>query len=325
MAKSPEAFMPLWIADYLADTMHLTARQHGEYMLLLMYSWKQNKSLPADDRSLRQIARATDDEWQEDKGVVMAFFDEADDGFRQDRLERERAKAVVRYNAQAAKSAAGVAARAANRSPQVKPQVRPEVEPQVKPQDNLTHNSHSSYEEIPNTQDKKRAGYSQEFNAFWSAYPRNTNMSKAKAFESWKRSGAAEVPIADMLKAVAGYKAFVVREQARKGGYVVKHAQGWLTERRWEPYLETESIFAAAAPKSDWGDEKLGWTTFKNSIPATVWTSFFAECVPSDDGRVLTAPSAFVRDRIEAQYASRLRSIFGPEFQVALKPVKMSA
>lgn len=310
--------MPLWIADYLADTMHLTARQHGEYMLLLMYSWKQNKSLPADDRSLRQIARATDEEWQEDKSVVMAFFDRSDDGFRQDRLERERAKAVVRYNAQAAKSAAGVAARAANRSPQVKPQVRPEIEPQVKPQDNLTHNSHSSYEEIPQTQEKKRAGYTEEFNAFWSAYPRNTNMSKAKAFESWKRSGAAEIPIADMLKAVAGYKAFVAREQTRKTGYTVKHAQGWLTDRRWEPYLESEPVLRAAAVAApDWGNAEPRWSKFKSGLAPAAWQSFFAPCRLADEF-TLMAPSPFVRDQIDTRWGQTLDAIFGPQFRVML-------
>lgn len=161
--------------------------------------------------------------------------------------------------------------------------------------------------------------YPEAFEKFWKAYPRTDNMSKADALKAWKQVARDLPPIDDLLRAVAGYRAFVAKESARKSGYTVKHAQGWLSGKRWEAYLEPAPLLSAVSQR-DWADEIPAWAGFKKTIPATVWTNFFAVCqLEPGPPAVLQAPSAFVRDRIDAQHGSALRAIFGPEFEVMLK------
>lgn len=87
-------WMPLYIGDYLGDTMELDAAQHGAYLLLLMYYWR-NGPLPLDDAKLAQIARTELRVWKKTVGpVVKAFFRERDGRLHQKRADAEIAKAA---------------------------------------------------------------------------------------------------------------------------------------------------------------------------------------------------------------------------------------
>ncbi|HAD1120104.1 TPA_asm: DUF1376 domain-containing protein, partial [Salmonella enterica subsp. enterica serovar Typhimurium] len=44
MATLP--YMQLYIADYLADTMHLSAEEHGAYLLLMFNYWQTGRAIP---------------------------------------------------------------------------------------------------------------------------------------------------------------------------------------------------------------------------------------------------------------------------------------
>lgn len=66
--------MKLYVADYLADTTHLTTREHGAYLLLLMAMWRAGGKLPANDVKLAKIVGMTAREWADVRLSILAFF-----------------------------------------------------------------------------------------------------------------------------------------------------------------------------------------------------------------------------------------------------------
>jgi uncharacterized protein YdaU (DUF1376 family) len=90
MAALP--YMPLYVADYLADAAHLTALQHGGYLLLLMNYWQRGKPLPNDDVQLARIARMGRKEWNANKAELRSFFYEEENLLKHGRVESELAK-----------------------------------------------------------------------------------------------------------------------------------------------------------------------------------------------------------------------------------------
>jgi uncharacterized protein YdaU (DUF1376 family) len=66
-------WMPLYVADYLADTAHLSAAESGAYLHLIMHYW-QHGGLPDHDELLRRISRMTPQEWRLSKTILAGFF-----------------------------------------------------------------------------------------------------------------------------------------------------------------------------------------------------------------------------------------------------------
>lgn len=87
-----DIWMPLYIADYLADTSRLTTEQHGAYLLLLIDYWR-NGSLPDDDAVLAQITRLSPDAWRNARSILQAYFKHEGGRWLHNRVEVELAKA----------------------------------------------------------------------------------------------------------------------------------------------------------------------------------------------------------------------------------------
>lgn len=111
MPAKHETWMPLYIADYLGDTMHLTAEQHGAYLLLLMAAWKRGGHVPDDDAQLAVITR-TGDRWQTHvSAIVRAFFSQRDGLLVHGRVEAELLSARDKVSKRAEAGRAGAAAK----------------------------------------------------------------------------------------------------------------------------------------------------------------------------------------------------------------------
>jgi len=80
--------MPLYIADYLQDTRHLTTLQHGAYLLLIMEYWSKGK-LPDTDAGRRRITAMTPKQWSTNRSELAAMFRP---DWRHERIERELQK-----------------------------------------------------------------------------------------------------------------------------------------------------------------------------------------------------------------------------------------
>ncbi|MEE2951466.1 MAG: DUF1376 domain-containing protein [Pseudomonadota bacterium] len=106
------AWMPLYVGDYLADTAHLNAAQHGAYLLLILHYWRKG-GLPDDDAQLAQIARMSTAEWKRNRSVLCAFFQ---DGWQHGRIDRELAEAKHKYDRRAEAGAKGNAKRWGHRN-----------------------------------------------------------------------------------------------------------------------------------------------------------------------------------------------------------------
>lgn len=94
MSGRSNTWMPFYIGDYTADTLHLSrAAEHGAYLLLIMHYWR-NGPLPDDDKALAAIAKVSRKEWTTDIGPTVRPFFRPDGGrLYHKRIDAELAKA----------------------------------------------------------------------------------------------------------------------------------------------------------------------------------------------------------------------------------------
>src|SRR6516164_4706992 len=102
------AWMPLYIGDFTADTMHLNATETGIYIRLIMHCW-QHGSIPYDEHKLALIAHINPKLWHQYRGTIMPFFEiessQSGPCYRHNRVALER----LRYDEKRNKNKAGAA------------------------------------------------------------------------------------------------------------------------------------------------------------------------------------------------------------------------
>lgn len=213
---SAPPYMPLYVADYLADTTHLTTLEHGAYCLLLMSMWRAGGELPDDDVKLAKFARMTAAQWARVSDNVMSFFTLSDGVFTQGRLTREmdRHANVVRQRRESGSKGGRAKALKDNKAPVANATDLPcqlELEPELEERDKESLSPRDA-----------------DFQSFWSAYPKKVGKPQAaKAFaKAIKRS--------DIRAILAGLdRAKASRDWVKDGGQYIPHPTTWLNRDGW--------------------------------------------------------------------------------------------
>jgi uncharacterized protein YdaU (DUF1376 family) len=200
-------YMQLYVSDYLADTAHLTAQQHGAYMLLLMNYWQRGKALDNSNERLSHVARLSPEEWAEAKPTLEEFFMVEGNLWTHARVEDDLEKIREKSAKASFAGRRSVVARGLNeRSTDV--------------EQALNHKEEDKEEEEYKDINKKEL-----FVSFWNVYPIKVGKGAAiKAFEKAIRTTDADI----IIRGAQRYKLDPNRVQ----GYTA-HAATWLNAQRW--------------------------------------------------------------------------------------------
>ena len=109
MSDTP--FMPLWVADFVGDTLDLDAKEIGAYLLILMTMWGRDGYLPNDDKKLQRVARCGRD-WPRVWAALAHYFTVEGDRITQGRLLQELQKVAAKRAVNAQHGARGGRAKA---------------------------------------------------------------------------------------------------------------------------------------------------------------------------------------------------------------------
>lgn len=90
-------WMPMYWADFLADTMHLSARDAGAYVLLIANYWQRHGPVIDDDEELRIICRCEPANWKRQKETLRRFFMVKGGLWHHKRIDKELEKAQKLY------------------------------------------------------------------------------------------------------------------------------------------------------------------------------------------------------------------------------------
>lgn len=230
--------MPLFVADYLADTAHLSAAEHGAYLLLIMNYWQREKPLPADDRKLARIARVTDVEWADARATLAEFFVEQDGEWRHARIDEEMSVAREKSAKAKASARASVAARQASAERTLNDRSADGEllgEDREGKKDNPV--SKSSTTNVRSVGKPTRPAPEEKFEEFWKAYPHRGEASDPKkpAREKFDRAVKRGV---DPNAIIGSAKRFaeIERKAGRAGTDKCAQAVTWLNQERWSDY-----------------------------------------------------------------------------------------
>jgi uncharacterized protein YdaU (DUF1376 family) len=298
---SAPPYMKLYVGDYLGDTHHLGALEHGAYLLLLMAMWRAGGTLPAMDTNLCRLARCSPQEWSEIKPTVLAFFKVSRSKLTHKRLTEEMSK----YETVSRKRSEAVQAREAKKLREINAYpssndvsnggrliVKPEPEPEPLREEDATAS-------IVGKPSSRSRSYPDAFERAWKLYPHHENRSsKPDSLAAWKALPSAE---RDQLhRAIEAFRPKVSQAHGDKGAPAMER---WLKRGLHLNFaaagLELVPAKAFAGPP-----ELRAWIVQATSEAFAA--SYIDPAGYRPDDRVLEAATNFAADKIRSECAAVL-------------------
>jgi uncharacterized protein YdaU (DUF1376 family) len=322
VASKADTWMPLYIADYLRKTMHLTRDQHGAYLLLLMACWDRGGRLPNDPGQLASIARATAAEWRKLAPVILPFFEADGDSITQGRVLEEREKA---QRLSEARRQAGLQGGRPRKHPESTDESKPESGP--KPNALATGMQTETPERValpspstppseegnadaflvapvsdePTEPSTRKRSYPPDFEEAWKAYPHHPGRSsKPNALAEWRK-----LPVEERAGLLGCIERFRPNVEAVCGGKGAPCMGRWLKDGKHLNWAAPAAVLfpeeAGEAPPDPWRFRMIQFTrnAYWNSldwgpkpgregcqVPAAVLREFDLEPKPEPVGRV---------------------------------------
>jgi hypothetical protein len=104
---------------------------------------------------------------------------------------------------------------------------------------------------------RTRRQYPPDFEAFWSGYPTDRNMSKSEAFDAWRRLSQEDRQLAQL--SLPAFRSYCQQHP----DYRPIHANRYLAKRRYEGHLEAASKFGGQARIKPRSNEWVAWRAYK--------------------------------------------------------------
>ena len=199
-------WFPFYPGDYLRDTGHLTAAEHGAYLLLLIH-YMANGGLPADERIIQRITKLSAPNWARSRSTLRGLF--SDDTWRHERCDAELTKAIEISRVRSASA--------------------------KQKHSNCSANAHTTTTTTTKTKIKKErkrqpAAEPPEFLDFWNSVPKPIGRHEAVvAYNKAIQDGA------DPLRINAAAKRWAIAEEKTEEKYIARPST-WLNKHRYEDY-----------------------------------------------------------------------------------------
>ena len=181
MATLP--YVQLYVSDYLSDTQHLTAEEHGAYLLLIMNYWQTEKPIPQN--RLQGISRVFNDRWTSVKDTLSEFFTEDENGcWYHTRIEQDLQK-VKQKSKQASEAGKKSAQKRALKKPKNKEDFKgssTDVQQDFNGRSTIEDKREKIKDNKLPTKKPKDFLYPLEFESLWKSYNLGDKWS---AFKSW--------------------------------------------------------------------------------------------------------------------------------------------